>query len=162
MGRNPKVKGGVYGKPVKLLSAHQAVALAEKMAVPTRVPTERELAWDKAHGGTGKPVGKKADSGKPPLTMGVLNYFPNALLAVAGVSAYGAKKYELDLADKNWMLVPSGLARYSDALGRHLVLEAIGPTDEESGLYHDAMAAWNALARLELRIKRERDTVNTD
>lgn len=102
-------------------------------------------------------VGVKADNGKPPLTMGVLNYFPNALLAVAGVSAYGAKKYKLSLADKNWMRVPEGHARYSDALGRHLAYEADDPIDAESGLDHDAMVAWNALARLELRIRASRD-----
>lgn len=104
-------------------------------------------------------VGVKLDAGKLPLTMGVLNYFPNALLAVAEVSAFGAKKYKLSLADKNWMRVPDGHARYSDALGRHITKEAIDPIDEESDLYHDQMAAWNALARLELRIRADRDKV---
>lgn len=103
-------------------------------------------------------AGVKLDAGKSPLTMGVLNYFPCALLAVADVSAYGAKKYDLEYSDKNWMRVPNGHERYSDALGRHLVKEAIDPLDDESGLHHDAMAAWNALARLELRI-RKRDAV---
>lgn len=106
-------------------------------------------------------VGKKLDAGKPPVIMGVLNYFPNALLAVAAVSEYGAKKYKLSLADKNWMRVPDGRARYTDALGRHVVYEAIDPKDEESGLYHDQMAAWNALARLELRIRADRDKVGS-
>ena len=98
-------------------------------------------------------AGVKLDAGKSPVAMGVIGYFPNALLAVADVSAYGAKKYGLYCADKNWMRVPKGIERYTDALGRHLVKEAIDPIDEESGLHHDAMAAWNALARLELRIR---------
>lgn len=105
-------------------------------------------------------VGVKVDSGKPPLTMGVLNYFPTALLAVAEVSAYGAKKYNRSLAEKNWLKVPDGHARYSDALGRHLTYEATDPKDAESGLYHDQMAAWNALARLELRLRGEAYSCN--
>lgn len=106
-------------------------------------------------------VGVKLDAGKPPLTMGVLNYFPNALLAVAYVSAYGVDKYNLAYADKGWMRVPDGHSRYSDALGRHLVKEADDPIDDESGLYHDQMVAWNALARLELRIRADRAKVKT-
>jgi len=98
-------------------------------------------------------AGVKLDAGKQPIAMGVFGYFPNALLAVADVSAYGAKKYDLDYVDKNWMRVTDGIPRYTDALGRHLIKEAIDPLDDESGLHHDAMAAWNALARLELRIR---------
>ena len=95
-------------------------------------------------------TGKKLDAGKPPLFQGVLNYFPNALKAVALVSAYGLAKYKLEYADKNWMLVENGYGRYSDALVRHTAEGTIGLYDAESGLLHDAQAAWNALARLEL------------
>ena len=94
--------------------------------------------------------GKKLDAGKAPIFQGVLNYFPRALNAVAGVSAYGLAKYKLEYADKNWMRVENGYGRYSDALARHLANGTINPFDDESGLLHDAQAAWNALARLEL------------
>ena len=96
--------------------------------------------------------GKKFDSGKAPLHTGVINYFPKALVAVAQVSAYGAKKYNLSLIDQNWRKVPDGYARYSDALARHLVDSANHIKDLESDLLTDAHAAWNALARLELLI----------
>lgn len=102
---------------------------------------------------TGVKEGVKLDTGKPPLVMGVINYFPRALLAVAEVSTYGAKKYDLSLSDKNWMRVPNGFQRYSDATGRHLTMDAIGAYDEESGLLHAQMLAWNALARLELLLQ---------
>jgi hypothetical protein len=98
--------------------------------------------------------GAKLDAGKPPLLRGVLQYFPRALQAVAEVSAHGAAKYTW----KGWETVPDGVARYGDALARHLVKEAAGPLDQDSGLLHAAHAAWNALARLEL-ILREQEAV---
>ena len=101
------------------------------------------------------PDGKKLDSGKSPVTRGVLWYFPRALLAVADVSSYGANKYELALEDKNWMNVPDGFGRYADAQGRHLIKQAINPTDKESELRHAQMDAWNALAKLELLLVEE-------
>ena len=93
--------------------------------------------------------GAKLDAGKSPVLRGALGYFPRALMAVADVSAFGARKY----AWKGWQTVPDGVARYGDALARHLLLEAAdGPNDADSGLMHAAHAAWNALARLELML----------
>jgi hypothetical protein len=101
--------------------------------------------------------GKKLDNGKPPVWQGLRQYFPRALLAVSDISAYGANKYDLTYNDINWRRVRDGFSRYSDALDRHLTGEFIdGPVDPESGRLHAAMAAWNALARLELLL-RERD-----
>jgi len=94
--------------------------------------------------------GAKLDAGKSPVMRGAIQYFPRALAAVADVSLHGATKY----AWKGWESVPDGVARYSDALGRHLVLEAAqGPIDPETGLAHAAQVAWNALARLELMLR---------
>ena len=102
---------------------------------------------------TGRPAntpGAKLDAGKPPLFRGVLDSFPRALMAVADVSAAGAKKYTW----KGWETVPDGVNRYSDALARHLAKEAIeGRFDADTGLLHAAHAAWNALARLELALR---------
>lgn len=95
-------------------------------------------------------VGKKLDTGKAPVLRGLFAYFPKALLAVSQVSAYGAKKYNLDYSDKNWARVPEGLGRYSDALARHTINSTVESHDPESHLLHVAHAAWNALAILEL------------
>lgn len=96
-------------------------------------------------------AGKKYDGGKSPLWQGVFQYFPRALLEVGNVSRYGADKYKLTYNDINWSRVDGGRERYSDALARHLAGEFVdGPIDPESGMLHAAMAAWNALARLEL------------
>jgi hypothetical protein len=80
---------------------------------------------------------------------GFLHYFPRAAVAIAQVSAFGAKKY----AWNGWSYVPEGFIRYTDGLGRHLVLEGIEETDPESGHLHSAHAGWNACARLELKLR---------
>lgn len=90
--------------------------------------------------------GAKLDAGKAPLLRGCLGYFPLALAEVAKVSEYGAKKYTW----KGWETVPDGVARYGDALARHLVQDG---EDKDTGLLHAAHCAWNALARLELMLR---------
>lgn len=96
----------------------------------------------------------KYDGGKSPVFRGAISYFPRAISAVAGVSAFGASKYAWD----GWRGVSDGYNRYSDALVRHLVYEGEGEVlDPDSGLLHAAHCAWNALARLELLIKEQKD-----
>lgn len=99
--------------------------------------------------------GAKLDVGKVPVFQGAIDYFPRAILAVAEISAYGAKKY----AWKGWETVPDGIKRYTDAGLRHVFKEAIeGPFDvgpAGSGLLHKAHAAWNALASLELFLREQ-------
>ncbi len=92
----------------------------------------------------------KYDQGKPRAAL-VLGDFSRALLAVSEVGTFGANKY----TDHGWLEVPDGLSRYSDALIRHLLYEAVESHDKESNLLHAAHAAWNALARLELMLKEE-------
>lgn len=101
-------------------------------------------------------LGAKLDAGKPAVWRGLLDYFPRACIAVADVSTRGAQKY----AWKGWEQVPDGEARYADALSRHIVKEAIeGLHDVGQGglgpdVLHASQIAWNALARLELILRR--------
>lgn len=96
--------------------------------------------------------GVKLDTGKPMLGL-VINGFAKALTEVGQVGTFGAIKYTKD----GWQHVPNGKERYTDAMYRHLLQEAIeGPYDEESELLHAAHAAWNALARLHFIVE-ERD-----
>lgn len=98
--------------------------------------------------------GAKLDAGKPSLYRGAIDYFPRAIDAVARVSTFGAKKYDW----KGWETVPEGFERYSDAMVRHLIAEGKGEVlDSDSGLLHAAHAAWNALARLELKLRKIED-----
>ena len=99
--------------------------------------------------------GAKLDAGKPAVYRGLFDYFPLACCAVAEVSTFGARKY----AWKGWESVPDGFARYSDALGRHLLAESSeGCVDSTTGLKHAAQVAWNAMARLELLLREENGT----
>jgi len=108
-----------------------------------------EVTGNEAEGIAGA---RKDDSRKAPIYRGVLSYFPNAIRGVALVSAFGATKY----AWNGWLHVPDGHNRYSDGLVRHITQEAEGEVlDAESGLPHHLHAAWNALARAELRIRNE-------
>ena len=94
--------------------------------------------------------GVKLDHGKPRAGL-VLGGFARALTAVSDVGTFGAKKY----TPHGWRSVPHGFERYTDAMVRHQLAEAVGEQfDAESGLSHAAHAAWNALARLELMLSR--------
>lgn len=94
--------------------------------------------------------GAKLDAGKAPVRRGLLEYFPRACIAVAEVSASGAKKYTWN----GWEAVPGGVDRYGDAEVRHICKAAIeGKVDQDYGHLHAAHEAWNALARLELLLR---------
>lgn len=86
--------------------------------------------------------GCKLDAGKPMAEL--LLDFRHALMAVAQVATYGAKKYSVG----GWKQVPDGYNRYTGAMLRHLMASE----PDESGLDHDFMVAWNALARLEMKL----------
>jgi len=92
--------------------------------------------------------GAKLDAGKVRAGL-VLGGFSRALWAVSEVGTFGARKY----TDNGWRSVENGIDRYTDAMARHLLLEAMGHcTDPDSELLHAAHTAWNALARLELML----------
>lgn len=100
--------------------------------------------------------GKKFDTDKAPVTQ-FLRQFPLAIAYVAKVSEYGHYKYgEKEDGEKwdNWKKVENAKFRYEQALGRHL-LEKDGEKDTESGFYHLAHDAWNALAILQLKLESE-------
>lgn len=99
--------------------------------------------------------GAKLDAGKNRLGL-VLLSFSKALNEVGVVGTYGANKY----TENGWLTVPDGQSRYTDAMLRHLLQEQNeGDIDHETGLYHAAQTAWNALARLELML-RQRDSAD--
>lgn len=92
--------------------------------------------------------GVKLDQGKvrPDL---ILSGMPRAVLAVAEIATFGARKY----TENGWVTVPDGVKRYTAGLDRHRLLEAVSPYDEESKFLHAAHMAWNALSRLELMLR---------
>jgi hypothetical protein len=90
-----------------------------------------------------------AEAGKGmPITTGVLDYFPDALLAVSQVSKAGNDKHNPGQ--------PLHHARgksmsHADSLVRHLLKR--GGIDEETGQRHSAEAAWRALALLQQELE---------
>lgn len=101
------------------------------------------------HGKDQHETGAKLDADKPRLGL-VLCAFANALVEVGKVGTYGAQKY----TDNGWLDVPKGKARYTDALLRHVLAETNETHDPDTNLLHAAHAAWNALARLELVLRK--------
>lgn len=97
--------------------------------------------------------GFKDDGGK--VLMGTLLEFPLALKAVAEVATFGVNKYTRG----GWRSVSDGRVRYTDAMMRHL-LDGDGVDDgpRGSGLLHEAHFVWNAIARLELRLREAVET----
>ncbi len=95
--------------------------------------------------------GAKLDAGKVRPAL-VLGGFARALLKVSEVGTKGAAKY----TDNGWMEVPDGENRYNEAKVRHWLKEQAGQElDPETGFEHAAHEAWNALARLELILRRK-------
>ena len=96
----------------------------------------------------------KFDKGKPRYDL-MEKGFSRALLEVAKITTFGAEKYEPD----NWQIVDDAEDRYSDAKGRHRNAHQSGEEyDEESELLHMAHEAWNTLAVLELKLRKNGKT----
>lgn len=108
------------------------------------------------NGMSAKEPGSKLDAGKAPIMQGVIQYFPRAIKAVANLSLLGAQKYSW----KGWETVPDGINRYGDAAMRHAIDEEIqGHYDlawkeQNQDVLHATAVAWNALAKLELLIRK--------
>lgn len=82
-----------------------------------------------------------------PLCTGLLDYFPNALLAVAEASRIGNDQHNPG-QPLNWARPKSG--DEADALLRHLIDRGKIDTD---GVRHSAKVAWRALALLQKEIE---------
>ena len=95
--------------------------------------------------------GAKVDAGKI-LADDILSQFPRALWTVCELGTIGASKYTLG----GWQHVEDGERRYANAQMRHKLKEWMGEEiDEETEVLHATADAWNALARLELILRRQ-------
>lgn len=96
--------------------------------------------------------GAKLDYGK--IQASLLQDFSLALMEVAKVGTYGAKKYSRG----GWQSVEDGINRYSDAAWRHGLAKKHEELDRESGLLHESHEVWNRLASLELKLRQMQET----
>lgn len=98
--------------------------------------------------GPGLPRDAAARKGVPIVT-GVLDYFPDAIAAVAECSRVGNEQHNPG-TPLHWDRDKSG--DESDALGRHLIERGSRDVD---GVRHSAKLAWRALALLQKEIEAE-------
>jgi len=85
-----------------------------------------------------------------PVTTGVLDYFPDAIAELAGISFDGNQKHNPG-EPLHWAREKS--TDHADCIGRHLLERGKKDTD---GGRHSAKLAWRALAMLQLEIEAER------
>lgn len=85
-----------------------------------------------------------------PITTGVLDYFPDALAAVAVVSKVGNDQHNPG-QPLHWARGKS--TDHADCLVRHLMDRGTLDTD---GMRHSAKVAWRALALLQTEIENEK------
>lgn len=98
--------------------------------------------------GPGLPRDAAARKGVPIVT-GVLDYFPDAIAAVAECSRVGNEQHNPG-SPLHWDRSKSG--DEADALGRHLLERGSRDSD---GIRHSAKLAWRALALLQKEIEGE-------
>lgn len=85
-----------------------------------------------------------------PMARGLLDYFPDALLAVANCSFVATQQHHPD-KEMHWDREKS--TDHADCCVRHLMGRGKFDTD---GVRHSAKAAWRALALLQTEIESER------
>jgi hypothetical protein len=91
------------------------------------------------------------DRKNAPMAHGLLDYFPDALAAVAGVSRVGNEQHNPG-HPMHWAKHLS--TDHPDCIIRHLVDRGCRDTD---GLRHSAKVAWRALALLQMEIEAEQE-----
>jgi hypothetical protein len=85
-----------------------------------------------------------------PITRGVLDYFPDAIAAVAELSRIGNEQHNPG-EPLHWAREKS--SDHADCIVRHLIERGTLDTD---GVRHSAKTAWRALALLQIEIEAER------
>ena len=91
---------------------------------------------------------------KPPISIGLFAYFPDALREVAVVSAFGSQKHAVPLEMRGFAKLHPSI--FADARARHeLAIYKDGDVNAADGnCYHLAQIAWNALAELQIKLER--------
>lgn len=84
----------------------------------------------------------------------VMQDMPRAIEALARVMTWALD--EKGYKESDWLHVPDAINKYSGGMHRHDNKEKRGQEfDEESGLEHAIHTAWNAMARVELILRKK-------
>ena len=132
------VEGETLGPVVKPAPDRDTLRVSPKVGIggaPTRATTLPE---------------KAADRKKYPVASGVLDYFPDAIVAVAGVSYAGNEQHNPG-KPLHWDRSKSG--DEADTMIRHYLERG---TLDKDGQRHSAKMAWRALALLQKEIEAEK------
>lgn len=101
-------------------------------------------------------IGAKNDSGKLPYFTVLFKQFPLALKEVMKCSKAGNQKYHK--TDKDWQnfsRVDKADTRYKDAMLRHMSEDGqVEDMTEYGGMTHEGAVVWNALADLEIKLRK--------
>ena len=130
-------QAGIYGSGIVIAATPGTDAKIGVGGAPTRATTLPE---------------DPAERKKYPVASGVLNYFPDALVAVAHVSWRGNEQHSPG-QPLHWARGKS--ADQDDTIIRHFLQRGTIDTD---GLRHSAKLAWRALAALQIEIEKERES----
>ncbi len=135
---------GRFDTPVAICQGCYATPDQECLCVPLQAAEEAEQAYRGAVISEISPKNLEALRRKgQPVTTGVLDYFPDALLAVAECSRAGNDQHNPG-QPLHWAKEKS--TDEADALVRHLMERGTLDTD---GIRHSAKVAWRALALLQ-------------
>lgn len=129
------------GKPRGGLSAYAGLSIERLLELDKRGETE---------GVTARLPTDSAARKNMPIATGVIDYFPDALAAIAEVSKKGNDKHNPG-EPLHWAREKS--TDHADCIARHLIER--GRLDEDGGR-HSAKLAWRALALLQEEIEEER------
>lgn len=130
--KNHIEKGGTVWFDVNDPSKHGAIPLSTQSSRATMLPTDAK------------------DRKRFPVATGVLDYFPDALIAVAEVSLIGNEQHNPG-EPLHWARGKS--TDQEDTMLRHFLERGTRDTD---GARHTAKMVWRALAILQLEIEAER------
>lgn len=129
--------GNIYDRAAR-------IALADVRGVPGIIAKKPVLPTDAK-------VRKSA-----PIVRGVLDYFPDALLAVAELSRIGNEQHNPG-QPMHWAKHKS--TDHADCIGRHLIDRGTMDTD---AVRHSTKVAWRGLALLQIEIEAERAGLSVD
>lgn len=101
-----------------------------------------------------KPINDSQRRKNQPIARGCLDYFPDALLAVSEVSRIANEKHNPGMP-MHWSKGKSD--DHADCCVRHLIERGKWDTSMQERVRHSALAAWRALANLQIEIENERE-----
>jgi len=139
------------GRKLRKVQAKTIEAMAERIAGQSELLSKRaERTSIMADIGMTDEMRAKQDRKKYPVASGCLDYFPDALLAVAHCSYVGNEQHNPG-SPLHWDRSKS--TDEADALIRHFLQRG---TVDDDGIAHSVKVAWRALALLQKEIEQEK------